>query len=358
MLLELYHSRDLPSRSPAHGVYPLKFGVFDHLDRNALPLADFYEQRLQIIERYDRAGFYGYHVAEHHGTPLGMAASPSVFLAAVARQTQRLRFGPLVYLLPLYHPIRLAEEIAMLDQLGRGRLDVGIGRGRSPIELENFGVDPSVSETLFDETLEIVRSALTDGRVTFSGNHYQIKDVVIEMRSLQTPHPPFWYGIGSPESVERCVERGFNAVTLAKPAVAAEITRKYLDAAGSAGKDLLMGICRFVVVAETTAEALAIARRAYPYWHKSFNHLFAIHGIRPVQSWPSEFDAMAEAGLAFAGSPEDVTEVLGAQLDDIGANYCVGQFVFGDMTLDESRRSIDLFTTNVMPAIRSDLSAV
>jgi alkanesulfonate monooxygenase SsuD/methylene tetrahydromethanopterin reductase-like flavin-dependent oxidoreductase (luciferase family) len=334
----------------------LKFGIFDHLDRNALPLADFYEQRLKLIEQYDRSGFYGYHLAEHHGTPLGMAASPSVFLAAVARHTTRLRFGPLVYLLPLYHPIRLAEEIAMLDQLGRGRLDVGVGKGRSPIELESFGIDPAVSEELFNEALEIVRLALSNGNVSFSGKHYTINDVTIEMRSLQTPHPPFWYGIGSVESVDRCVERGFNAVTLAKPAVAAEISHAYLDAAARAGKDLLMGICRFVVVADTTPEALAIARRAYPVWHKSFNHLFALHGIRPVQSWPDNFDAMAEAGLAFAGSAADMSDMLGAQLDRIGANYCVGQFMFGDMSSAEARHSIDLFTSHVMPAITGALS--
>jgi alkanesulfonate monooxygenase SsuD/methylene tetrahydromethanopterin reductase-like flavin-dependent oxidoreductase (luciferase family) len=334
----------------------LKFGVFDHLDRNALPLADFYDQRLDLIERYDRAGFYGYHLAEHHGTPLGMAASPSVFLAAVARHTKRLRFGPLVYLLPLYHPIRLAEEIAMLDQLGRGRLDVGVGKGRSPIELESFGIDPAASEELFNEALEIVRLALSGGKVTFSGKHYTIADVGVEIRPLQTPHPPFWYGIGSVESVERCVARGFNGVTLAKPAVAAEISRAYLDAAARAGKDLLMGICRFIVVADTTAEALAIARRAYPVWHKSFNYLFALHGTQPVSSWADNFDGMAAAGLAFAGSASDISDMLGAQLDQVGANYCVGQFMFGDMTSHEARRSIDLFTSSVMPAIAGALS--
>ncbi len=77
----------------------MKFGIFDHLDRNDLPLRDYYESRLQIIEAYDRLGFYAYHVAEHHSTPLGMAASPSVFLSAVAQRTQRLRFGPMVYAL-------------------------------------------------------------------------------------------------------------------------------------------------------------------------------------------------------------------------------------------------------------------
>jgi len=335
----------------------VKFGVFDHLDLNELPLADFYAQRLDFVELYDRLGFYCYHLAEHHGTPLGMASSPSVFLAAVARQTTRMRFGPMVYLLPLYHPIRLAEEIAMLDQLGRGRLDVGVGRGRSPIELESFGIDPATSEELFDEAMEIIRRALTDGAVTFAGRHYSVKDARLAQHTLQTPHPPFWYGIGSPASVDRCVAGGFNVISIGKPDVAAETARKFFEAAARSGQDLTFGVCRFVVVADTTAEALAIARRAYPYWHKSFDHLFAIHGIRPVQPWPSDFDVMAEAGLAFAGSPDELAEALRAHLDYIGANYCVGQFVFGDMTADESRYSIELFCRKVMPAIQGALSS-
>jgi alkanesulfonate monooxygenase SsuD/methylene tetrahydromethanopterin reductase-like flavin-dependent oxidoreductase (luciferase family) len=104
----------------------MKFGVFDHLDRDEQTLRDYYGARLQIIEAYDRLGFYAYHVAEHHATPLGMAPSPSVFLAAVAQRTRRLRFGPLVYALPLYHPLRLIEEICMLDQMSGGRLEIGL----------------------------------------------------------------------------------------------------------------------------------------------------------------------------------------------------------------------------------------
>ena len=103
----------------------MDFGVFEHLDRGNVPLSLYYEARLQLVEMYDQAGFYGYHVAEHHGTPLGMAPSPSVFLAGVAQRTKRLRFGPMVYALPLYHPLRLAEEICMLDQLIDGRLELG-----------------------------------------------------------------------------------------------------------------------------------------------------------------------------------------------------------------------------------------
>jgi alkanesulfonate monooxygenase SsuD/methylene tetrahydromethanopterin reductase-like flavin-dependent oxidoreductase (luciferase family) len=334
----------------------VKFGVFDHVDRNALPLADFYQQRLDVVELYDRAGFYSYHVAEHHGTPLGMAPSPSVYLSAVARHTKRLRFGPLVYLLPLYHPVRLAEEIGMLDHLGRGRLDVGVGRGRSPIELASYGVEMETADALFDEAFEVLRGGLVDGVVSHAGTHFTFDNVPVATRPLQSPHPPFWYGIGSPGSAERCVARDFNVVTLVEVPAAAEIAKRFRAAATAAGKDLLMGICRFCVVADTTPEALAIARRAYRVWYKSFNHLFELHGIRPNRPWPNEFDAMAAAGLAFAGSPEQIADVIRSQVTAVGANYFGGQFVFGDMSFDESRRSIDLFAGNVIPAIQGQLS--
>jgi alkanesulfonate monooxygenase SsuD/methylene tetrahydromethanopterin reductase-like flavin-dependent oxidoreductase (luciferase family) len=121
----------------------MEFGVFDHLDRSPLPLHRYYEDRFAVIEAFDRAGFYGYHIAEHHATPLGMSPSPSVFLAAVAQRTKRLRFGPMIYALPLYHPLRLLEEICMIDQMSGGRFDMGFGRGASPIELRIFGCDPA-----------------------------------------------------------------------------------------------------------------------------------------------------------------------------------------------------------------------
>ena len=114
----------------------MKFGIFDHVDRSHLPLHEYYEARLKLVEYYDRNDFYAYHIAEHHQTPLGMAPSPSVFLAAVAQRTKRLRFGPMIYALPLYHPIRMIEEICMLDQMSGGRLEIGFGRGASSTELE------------------------------------------------------------------------------------------------------------------------------------------------------------------------------------------------------------------------------
>jgi alkanesulfonate monooxygenase SsuD/methylene tetrahydromethanopterin reductase-like flavin-dependent oxidoreductase (luciferase family) len=95
----------------------MRFGVFDDMDRAAVPLDRFYADRLRLVKAHDRAGFYGYHGAEHHATPLGVAPSPGVWLAAVAQHTKQLRFGPVVYLLPLYHPLTLLEEICMLDHM-------------------------------------------------------------------------------------------------------------------------------------------------------------------------------------------------------------------------------------------------
>src|SRR5580658_3843298 len=173
----------------------MEFGVFDHVDRNGLPLGEFYEMRLKIVEAYDRGGFRSYHIAEHHATPVGMAPSPGVFLAAVAQRTTRLRFGPLVYLLPLYHPLRLVEEICMLDQLSRGRLELGVGRGVSPIETGYYGVAADDRAAMHAEALAVVKAGLTQKSVDFAGRFYTFKNVPMELEPRQKPMPPLWLGV-------------------------------------------------------------------------------------------------------------------------------------------------------------------
>jgi len=168
----------------------MEFGIFDHLDRYDVPLPEYYEARLKLIELYDSAGFHSYHLAEHHGTPLGMAPSPSVFLAAVAQRSKRLRFGPMVYALPLYHPLRLIEEICMLDQMSGGRLDIGFGRGASPIELAYFGRDAKEAQAIYAEGIELVLKGLTEKTVSFSGKYFHFDKVPMEIAPLQKPYPP------------------------------------------------------------------------------------------------------------------------------------------------------------------------
>jgi alkanesulfonate monooxygenase SsuD/methylene tetrahydromethanopterin reductase-like flavin-dependent oxidoreductase (luciferase family) len=332
-------------------VRKLKFGIFDHLDRGGRPMTELYEQRLAIAALYDRTGFYAYHLAEHHSTPLGMAPSPGMFLSAIAQRTKTLRFGPLVYLLPLYHPLRLAEEIAMLDHLSQGRLEVGIGRGRSPIELMLYGQDVDAAQSVYEETLAVLELAFKEERLSFTGKHFSFDNVPIELRPRQLPHPPFWYGVGTPDSAEEYGARGFNAVTLAKAEPAAVLAKRFYAASSRGGfRDRLMGICRFIVVGETDREAEALAARAYPVWHQSFFELFYRYGQKPVQTtWAPSFAEMQASGLAFAGAPATVAKALRAQLEAVDANYLVGQFVFGDMSLAESRKSIALFAERVMP---------
>ena len=341
----------------------MEFGVFDHLDRNDLPLRDYYESRLQIIEAYDRLGFYAYHVAEHHSTPLGMAASPSVFLSAVAQRTRKLRFGPLVYALPLYHPLRMIEEICMLDQMSGGRLEIGFGRGSVPAELIYYGQNPDEAQQVYAEALELIIKGLTERTLTFRGRFFDFDAVPMELAPCQKPHPPIWYGVHAPESAERAARKGLRVVSL-DPLAATRASfdafrRAWTQAWGDAPLPL-MGLGRFVVVADTDAAALALARRAYPKWYESFTHLHRLHGRIGAHPRPPTFDGLAEVGQGVAGSPQSVAAFLRRELAETGSNYCVGQFAFGDLTLGETLHSIELFAQEVMPrlASRSAVSAV
>jgi alkanesulfonate monooxygenase SsuD/methylene tetrahydromethanopterin reductase-like flavin-dependent oxidoreductase (luciferase family) len=334
----------------------MEFGIFDHLDRYDIPLRDYYAERLKLVELYDAAGFYSYHIAEHHATPLGMAPSPSVFLAAVAEHSKRLRFGPMVYALPLYHPLRLIEEICMLDQMSGGRLDIGFGRGASPIELEIFGQDPAKSEAVYREGLELIIKGLTSSTLTFHGKTFHVDDVPMMLEPLQKPYPPIWYGVHVTESAERAARRGLHTINLDPIDSAVLVSARYRDVWRDCNGDAplpKLGLGRFIVVAESDDAALRMARRAYPVWHASFTWLFRRHGRSMRLPRPDDFDTLMGVGQGVAGSPVTVTAWLRDQIAQTGANYIVGQFAFGDLALDECRRSVTLFAEQVMPALRS-----
>jgi alkanesulfonate monooxygenase SsuD/methylene tetrahydromethanopterin reductase-like flavin-dependent oxidoreductase (luciferase family) len=333
----------------------MEFGIFDHLDRNDLPLKDFYETRLKLIEAYERAGFYAYHVAEHHSTPIGMAPSPSVFLSAIAQRTKTLRFGPMVYALPLHHPLRLIEEICMVDQLSGGRLEIGFGRGSSPTEVSFYGQDPAKAQDIYSEARELILRGLTHKQLTFEGKFFTFKDIPMELEPLQKPHPPMWYGVHSVEAAERAARQGLNMVSLDS----ANDTRTYNDRYRQVWRELngdkptpKLGQSRFIVIAENGKKALAAAQRAYPIWHRHFYYLYSIRGGKPTHPRPESFEKMMAIGHAIAGDPAEVLKFLQAQIDESAANYLVGQFAFGDLTLAESLCSVELFRGQVMPQLK------
>ena len=335
----------------------LQFGVFDHLDRNDLPLREYYEQRLKVIEALDRSGFYAYHVAEHHFTPLGMAPSPSVFLSAIAQRTKRLRFGTFVYALPVHHPLRVLEEICMLDHMSGGRLEIGFGRGSVPFEISYYGQNAEERQQIYAERLELILKAFTVKNLTWKGRYDQFENVPMEMDSFQKPHPPLWYGAHSPDSAERAARKGLNMVTNDMPdnarAIVARYRKIWRDVQGPATLPK-MGVVRFIVVADSDANAMTIARRAYLRWRSSFTYLSELNGTMPESPLRVEsFDALIRQGQAIAGSPETVRAFFAAQIEDSTANYIVGQFCFGDLTLDEMLRSVELFGAEVKPALQA-----
>jgi len=331
----------------------MKFGVFDHVDDSGLPLAEHLEARLQLAEAYDAAGFHCYHVAEHHGTPLGLAPSPGVLFAALGQRTTRLRFGPLVYLLPLYHPLRLVEEVAMLDALSNGRFQLGIGRGVSPIELGFYGLDMAEQRGRYDETLEVLLKGLSSEVLDHHGEFYRFDKVPMALRPVQRPHPPLWYGAGSPESIRWCARNGVNMVTLALGERVRQATDLYRSEWQGAPEEIpLMGVSRHVVVAGTDEEARTLAQPAYARWRRSMAKLWEERGAGfPLAGHlPEQWDAAEAMGHGCAGSPATVRAFVEREVAAGGINYFVSALAFGDLPLAAVTRSAALFASEIMPA--------
>jgi alkanesulfonate monooxygenase SsuD/methylene tetrahydromethanopterin reductase-like flavin-dependent oxidoreductase (luciferase family) len=244
----------------------------------------------------------------------------------------------------------------MLDQMSGGRLDVGFGRGASPIELDLFGTDPAQARDIYDEAMAIVVQGLSRRTVSFSGKHFSFDNVPMELEPLQKPHPPIWYGVHANDSAARSAKQGLNVISLDGVAATCGFSESYRAAwteAGRTGPMPKFGLGRMLVVADTDAEALRLAERAYPMWHESFNALFKVYGRTPSHARPPQFSGMVADTRALCGSPATVTETIRKQMSEAGADYFVGQFYFGDMTLAEASHSIGLFAREVMPALRS-----
>ena len=348
---------------------PVQFGIFDWIDHNQLPLPDLYEQRLQCLEYADEAGFYCYHLAEHQATPLAMAPSPSVFLAAAIQRTQRLRLGPLVYLLPLYNPLRLVQEICMLDNMSRGRLEVGIGRGVSPYELAFYHISPQEARTMFREALDILIMGLRDGEISYAGMHFAFENVRLHIAPLQRPYPPLWYPTDNTNSITWLAQEGLNTITHYPPMTTMRelfdlykrvwqehrTTPDRLNAHVPAPK---YGIVRHVYVADTDAQALQEAKAAFADFIGNFNYLRLAHGDHGGRTaYLADFEGRLAEGLHIVGAPDTVARQVQEHLALTGSNYFVGSFCFGSLSHEQTLRSLRLFAEEVMPACRQRSAA-
>lgn len=339
----------------------LSFGVFDHIERTsgAQNLQALYQERLKLMEDYDRAGIFCFHVAQHHATPLGMAPSPNLFLSAAAEHTKRLHFGPLVYLLPFYQPLRLIEEISMLDHMSGGRLEVGVGRGVSPFELGLHRIPFYDSRNIFHEALEVLHRGLTNERLSFSGKYYHYENVPMELRPLQQPHPDFWYGVLNEENTRYAAKLGMHVVTLGPAEAAAKVVAAYRETWKPNNPENLnervrspkIGVQRHVLVAETDKEAALIGRAAFNVFFHNIQRLWNDFGTF-TSVFPNDYDKVVEAGAFVVGSPSKVRDELARAAEITKTNYLVQVFSWGDLTADQSRKSFDLFATRVMPDLQ------
>jgi alkanesulfonate monooxygenase SsuD/methylene tetrahydromethanopterin reductase-like flavin-dependent oxidoreductase (luciferase family) len=328
-------------------------GVFDHLDRRNVPLDEHYASRLRLLERYDAAGFHAYHLAEHHATPLGMAPAPGIFLAAATQRTRRIRLGPCVYCLPLYDPLRLIEEICMLDHLARGRFDLGVGRGIVPYEMAYFDFHHLETEEIYREALDVILQGLTSDVLDHRGPRYTYRRVPMVLRPFQQPHPPLWYGLGHLEGAEWAATNHVHVITNHPSEGAAPLFARYREVwqrkHGTAAMPRL-GMTRHVVVAASDAEAEAIARPNYAAWYANLTKLWRDFGALPIR-FARDFDEARARGVAVAGTAARVAEELARHVEASGATYLVGRLMFGDMTEAQATDSIDRFAAEVLPRL-------
>ena len=262
-----------------------------------------------------------------------------------------------MYVAALYHPMRLAEEICMLDQMSGGRLDVGIGRGAVWIEQELYGVPRDSVPKRYDEAREVLLQALSSSVVNFKGEHFTFEDYPMVLRPFQQPRPPLWYGIGNPDSApwarrERRECRVASTRTHGRSMSRPVPRRVGAHWASRPTKLPFLGLARHVVVADTDEDARRMARNAYTRWRTSFGQLWDRRGVpNPLAAaLPPEWDQFQANGSGIAGSAETVREFVRAQSTEAHANFMLCQMVFGSMAYDDALRSLELFAREVAPA--------
>jgi alkanesulfonate monooxygenase SsuD/methylene tetrahydromethanopterin reductase-like flavin-dependent oxidoreductase (luciferase family) len=377
----------------------LQFGIFDHIEPvPGQSLAQIYDDRLRLLERYDAGGLYAYHLAEHH-TPAvhSLAPSQNVFLASAAQRTQRLRLVPCIYVLPLHHPLRLIEEICMLDHLSHGRLEVGVGRG-GVLEAHFWGSDADVERnfTRYRETLAVVQQGLSHEELTFKGDCFAFDGLPMRLRPLQQPYPPMWYM----RNVETAARDGMHTIIVGTlDSFEANVKRYYElweehhgeGARTLQGLEPKIGLVNHLVLADTDAEAVAIAR---PAWDEYVWNLEAPRRLEAQQRGLVQFlggnmnrrpdglpsreadreryripdrpeeqrrrrvfpgniggDGHGAGFSVMAGTPDAIRPFMDEYVAT-GANYFVCSFQWGNLTHDQAKLSIDLFVEEIMPQYR------
>ena len=343
----------------------MELGLYSFADRTADPetgrsiteqqrLADLLEE----IELADQLGLDVFGIGEHHRGDF-IVSSPAIVLAAAARTTKRIRLTSAVTVLSSDDPVRVFQDFATLDLLSGGRAEIMAGRGSFVESFPLFGYDLGLYDELFAEKLELLLALRSSERVTWSGRHRApIDDLPVHPRPLQDPLP-VWVAVGgNPESALRAGALGLPmalAIIGGMPERFAPFAELHRRAAQQAGHDPLpaLSINSHGYIADTSQQALD---ESYPAVSAQMNRVGRERGWPPMAR--EDYDAAAALrGANFVGSPQQVIEKILFQHEIFGHDRCLLQFSVGTMPHDKIMRSIELFGTEVAPAVRRELAA-
>ena len=345
----------------------MRFGTFSYnQSRPSVPEKQAFEELIEQVLLTERLGFDEAWFAEHHHSDYGMLASPNLIIASLAPRTQRLRMGNLVSVLPLYDPMRLAEECGMLDILTNGRLNVGLGRGVPKDDMKHR-LDRDTAQARFEEGIEILLRAWTGETFSFAGKAWGYEEISCRPLPLQKPHPPIYYGATSPDSPAMVARRGWNLALSRQPlANCAKAIRSYRDERAKHAElrgsgDAIM--VRDIYVADSDEQAW---REAGPqitrFWQLATDNFWRGESVSPeslpkfTERYPYfpgglTVQKMDEWGTSLIGSPETVIKKARQMVEIAKPDSLVGMFSFGGLKHEQVMRSIDLFASKVMPAL-------
>jgi len=309
-------------------------------------------------------GFDALWANEHHFHAYGgHIPSPPVFLAALAQRTKRVRLGTSIIVMPLHNPIEIAEQMAMVDLMSGGRLELGVGRGFVVHDHETFGIAVEEGQARTTEGLEVILKAWTGEPFTHHGKHFNYDNLTVWPRPEQSP-PPVWMACSSnPESFAWTARQGYRVLTVAyiKPLPKlAEMTGIYRDAWASSGRDMAdCEICTHyqVVVDENGDVARQRAKQALKRYsallQESLHQASDVHAaLRESAAEDVDIEKVIEQGRVCAGTPDECAGILQRAQDELGVTIVDCNFLFGGMTYEQADRSIELFASEVMPRLR------
>lgn len=350
----------------------MNFGML-HLFENPVGKSEheIVHEQLTLMRAAEDYGFDSVWPAEHHFSEYGYCASPALTLAALARETRRLRLGTGVVVLPLNHPLRVAEDYAMLDLMSDGRVDLGVGRGYQPTEFAGYGVDPTTTRTMFDEAIQVIRQAWTREAVTFHGDHYRVDGVAVRPKPLQRPHPPIWMAALSPETFELAGRYGFHLLFGTAfglpPEKAHELQvayRRGLVAGGHDPATRRRACLTMVYVADTLERARAEFQEPVIWYYRTISRYVApprgqaaVKGYemyvktRDLAATASWEDFLARKAVV-CGDPDTVVEALATAQQTHGFTDLLCWTRLGGLDHRKVLRSMDLMSTKVFPHLR------